>query len=98
MTFDYSNEGKIFTDVISKIPYEVSIQTTSHLIKGMLHVRPDSRIKDQLDSEKSFVALTNVSIYDTDGNILYQSDFLAVQKEQIVWVLPKEKENKEANE
>lgn len=98
MTFDYGNEGKFFTDVISKIPYEVIIQTTTHLIKGMLHVRPDSRIKDQLDSEKSFVALTNASIYDADGNMLYQNDFLAVQKEQIVWVLPQEEDNKEANE
>ena len=98
MTFDYGNEGKFFTDVISKIPCEVIIQTTTHLIKGMLYSRPETRIKDQLDSEKGFVALTNVSIYGAGGNIRYQSDFLAVQKEQIVWVLPKEEKNNEVNE
>lgn len=96
MTFDYGNEGKIFTDVISKTPYKILIQTTSHLIKGMLHIRPNVRIKDELDDGKDFIALTNVSITNADGKTLYKGDFLAVKKEQIVWVLPQEEEKEEA--
>ncbi len=94
MTFEYDNKGKIFTNVVSKISVNVLVQTTTHLIQGVIHIRKDERLKDELDRESNFLALTEVSILDIEGKTLYQNDFIALQRKQIVWVIPDE--NKES--
>ncbi len=95
MTFEFDDKGKIFTDVISKTPVAVLVQTITHLIQGAVHVRKDERIKDELDREDIFLALTEASVLNLDGKILYQNDFIAIQKKQIVWVIPDENNKKE---
>jgi len=92
MTFEYDNKGKFFTDVISKTPLAVLVQTTTHLIQGMIHIRRDERLKDELDRNKPFLALTDIKILGEEGQELYTSDFIAIQRKQIVWVLPQEEE------
>lgn len=90
MTFEYDDKGKFFTDVISKIPVAAIVQTTSHRIEGSIHIRRDERIKDELEKTGTFLALTDASVYDQTNNLLYKTKFIAIQREQIVWVLPKE--------
>jgi hypothetical protein len=92
MTFEYDDKGKFFTDVISKTPVSALVQTTTHLIEGNIHVRHDERIKDELGRTEKFLALTDASVFDAAGNVLYKTKFIAIQSEQIVWVLPKENE------
>ena len=93
MTFEYDEKGKIFTEVISKRPVYATIQTTTHLIRGHIHVRRDQRIKDELDLDEKFIAVTEVDVMTLDGKILFQAPFLAVNRDQIIWVLPEQ--NKE---
>jgi hypothetical protein len=88
MSFEYDEKGKIFTDIVTKISVPATIQTTTHLIRGSLHVRRDQRLKDELDSNESFLALTDASVLGADGQTLFQTPFLAVRRSQIVWVLP----------
>ena len=95
MTFSYDDKGKFFTDVISKVPVEALVQTTTHLIKGSIHVRHDERVKDELGKVEDFLALTDVEVLDSEGKTLYTNDFLAIQISQIVWVLPKEEASEE---
>ena len=95
MTFEYDDKGKFFTDVISKIPVSAIVQTTSHRIEGDIHIRRDERIKDELSKTENFLALTDAQVFDTAGNLLYETKFIAVQREQIVWVFPKEEEEEE---
>jgi hypothetical protein len=90
MTIEYDEKGKIFTDIVSKVAIQATVQTTTHLIRGHLHVRRDQRIKDELDIDEKFLALTDVSVLGPDGQILFQAPFLAVRRSQIVWVLPEE--------
>lgn len=94
MTIEYDEKGKIFTDIVSKVPILATIQTTTHLMRGQIHVRRDQRIKDELDLDESFLALTDVSVLGTDGQTLFQAPFLAVRRSHIVWVLP-EQQNRE---
>ena len=94
MTIEIDDKGKIFTDVISKLPTTVLVQTMTHLIKGTVHVRKDARLKDELDQDKVFLALTDADVLNSEGNVLYHTEFIAVQKKQIVWVIP-DKNNKE---
>lgn len=95
MTFEYDEKGKIFTDIVSKISIRATIQTTTHLMHGYLHVRRDQRIKDELDSNESFLALTDASVLGADGQILFQTPFLAVQRSQIIWVMPEPNHDEE---
>ncbi|RME89050.1 MAG: hypothetical protein D6770_05515 [Anaerolineae bacterium] len=95
MTIEFDEKGKIFTDVITKDIVPAVVQTTTHRIRGLLHVRRDERLKDELDRDEPFLAITEATIYSDDGGELFQSDFVAVQRAQIVWVMPEEEEEGE---
>lgn len=96
MTIEYDEKGKFYTNVVSKIPVPSIIQTTTHLIRGNVHIRQGERFKDELENSETYTAVTNARIYDGDGKEVFSSPFLAVQREQIVWIMPvDEKENKE---
>jgi hypothetical protein len=86
----YDEKGKVFTDIVSKVAIQATVQTTTHLMRGYLHVRRDQRLKDELDHSDKFLALTDVSILGPDGNSLFQASFVAVQRAQIVWVIPEQ--------
>ena len=88
MSIEYDEKGKIFTDVVSKVAVYATIQTTTHMLRGRLHIRRDQRVKDELDRQESFLALTEVSVLGADGNVLFTAPFLAVRRSHIVWVKP----------
>jgi hypothetical protein len=95
MTFEYDEKGKIFTDIVSKVAVPATIQTTTHLIRGQLHVRRDQRIKDELDINENFLAMTDVSVLGPDGQTLFQAPFLAVRRSHIIWVIPEQNPSRE---
>ena len=95
MSIEYDEKGKIFTDVVSKTAIHATIQTTTHLLQGYIHVRRDQRIKDELDRDKDFLALTEVNVLGSNGQSLFQAPFLAVRRSHIVWVMPEEKTGQE---
>lgn len=96
MSIEYDEKGKIFTDIISKIAVHATVQTTTHMMRGRIHVRKDQRIKDELDRNESFLALTDVSVLDSDGQTLFQAPFLALQRSHIIWVFPEQKTGEES--
>jgi hypothetical protein len=93
MTIEYDEKGKIFTDIVTKIAVHVTIQTTTHMMRGQMHVRRDKRVKDELDMDESFLPLTDVSVLGPDGQALFQAPFLAVQRSHIIWVIPEQDHN-----
>ncbi|HAV78413.1 MAG TPA: hypothetical protein DCX53_13780 [Anaerolineae bacterium] len=95
MSIEYDEKGKIFTDIVSKVSIYVTLQTTKHIIRGRMHVRRDQRVKDELDLNEKFLALTDVQVLGPDGQALFQSQFLAVKREHIIWVLPEQRTNEE---
>jgi hypothetical protein len=88
MTFEYDEKGKVFTDIITKVPVFVTLQTTTHLMRGHMHVRRGERVKDELDRDEKFLALTDVQVQGPDGQTLFHAPFLAIRRDQIVWVMP----------
>ena len=94
MSIEYDNKGKYYTNVIQKVPVPAMVQTTTNLIRGLIHVRHDERLKDELENKEEFIAVTEVSVCDASGKVIYSGPFLAVQKKQIVWVMPLSEEHK----
>lgn len=91
MTIEFDEKGKFFTNIIEKDRVQVMIQTSTHRIVGTVHVAKEHRLKDELDLTDRFIAVTDAVVYLPDGEPLYQTDFLAVQRSEIVWVMPMNK-------
>lgn len=90
MGIEFDEKGKFFTDVVPKLPVDAVVQTTAQLIRGQIHVREGERLKDELDRDELFLAMTNASIVGADGQVQFDAPFLAVRRSQIVWVRPEE--------
>lgn len=88
MITEFDDKGKIFTNVISKKPIPVIVQTADYQIKGNLFLTPGERIKDELNASKPFIALTNSVVYDLSGKRLYSTKFLTLNISSIVWLIP----------
>jgi hypothetical protein len=88
MPTQFDEKGKMFTDVITKKPVRVMIQTSSHLIQGDIHIKPDERIKDALQFGDHYVAVTNACVYNGEGKELYRCNFIALNQSHIVWLMP----------
>ena len=93
MKFEYDEKGKIYTDVIAKVPVQALVQTSVQLICGAVHIRQNERVKDELERDEFFLAITDASVLAPDGqSVLHQAPFLAVRRDQIVWIIPLEEE------
>lgn len=88
MITQFEEKGKIFTSKITKNQREVLIQTTTQKVRGYFHVQMDLRLLDELNESNHFLALTDVEILDVNENVLYKSNFLAINTDHIIWVLP----------
>jgi len=95
MTIEYDEKGKIFTDIVSKTAIHATIQTTTQMMRGRIHVRRDQRMIDELNFNENFIAITDVTVLGADGQTLFEVPFLAVRRSQIVWVIPEPKSGEE---
>jgi hypothetical protein len=88
MTIEYDEKGKFYTDIIAKLPVSCLIQTTTHLMRGFVHVRQGERFKNELERDEDFLAVTNATILGANDVVLYTAPFMAIKRSQIVWVMP----------
>ncbi len=84
----YNHKGKIFTEVQTKIPIEVVIQTQDQRLRGQVYVRPGQRLIDALNESPSFLAVTGARV-EWEGQHL-ETAFLALHKQHIQWIAPLE--------
>ncbi len=90
---EIDDKGKVFTEVVHKVPLQVTIQTRNNRIRGTIHKRPDNRMIDKLNKAETFIPLTNVVVMDVDGKTeLLKSDFLALNRSEIIWLVERGEE------
>lgn len=88
MKHQIDEKGKVFTDYVSKDPVQVIVQTTTNRIIGMFHVRQNARVKDELNDQGRFLAITDAVVCDRSGEIEeYRSAFLALHRDSIIWLI-----------
>jgi hypothetical protein len=90
MSLEFNDKGKYFTDIISKVAVPAIIQTVTHRIEGLVHVRLDGRVKDELDRSELFLAVTDAKVFNLEGVVVHEAEFMTVSRSQIVWVIPKD--------
>jgi hypothetical protein len=93
MTIEYDDKGKFYTAIVKKMPVPVVIQTAAHLVRGLVHVRDGERLKNELERAEMFLAVTNAVIYSADEKVLFTAPFMALQRAQIIWIMPVDEES-----
>lgn len=88
MVAHIDDKGKYFTPVITKTPIPVIIQMPVHRVEGNIHIRPDERIKDEIDRQEPFLPVTEAVVYNQDGTVFASTHFIALNRSQISWILP----------
>ncbi len=90
MTIQFDEKGKFFTEVVTKKPVPVKIQTIANRIHGFIYVRPGERLKDALDQSTQFVAVTDAVIFGLSGDELSRTEFMIINIDHIVWLIPEQ--------
>ena len=98
MTIEFDDKGKFYTDIISKVAVPAMIQTIKQRIHGMVYVNPHKRFRDEMDIGERFIAVTSATIFGDTGEIQYETDFMTISRDQIIWVIPEEEKSEETEE
>jgi hypothetical protein len=75
---------------VQKRPVPVALQTAKQLIRGKFHVRGVMRVIEELAFEETFIAITDAEIFSYRGERLFKTGFVAVNRKEIVWMVPEE--------
>ena len=90
MSLHYDDKGKFYTEYVSKNAVEAIIQTLTHRINGKIYIRVGERVSDELNQSEKFLAVTEATIFDTEGDLTYKCDFITVNRDHIIWIMPEE--------
>jgi acetyl esterase/lipase len=82
-------KGKVFTPRIRTASVEVDIVTVQGTVHGFVHVKPDQRIKDELNLHaERFLAVTGATLRGHLDPSPREVGFVAVNKSHIITVVP----------
>ncbi len=90
MVTRYDEKGKYFTNIITKNTLFAYIQTHAYQVQGWVHIRSDQRLKDELNGPDQFFAVTDAQIFDHAGNLQYKCKFMLINRDQVIWIIPKD--------
>ncbi len=91
--------GKVFTPRVRTSHVEVEIITIQGLVHGYVHLKPEKRVKDELNNtQEPFLAVTDAVLRTDAASPPREVGFLAVNKRHIVSVVPIDEPNYRAGE
>ncbi len=90
MVYRVDEKGKFFTQQIHKDPILVTVWIEDTQVRGTFHLTPASRLKDELNNDESFIAITQARVSDKSDRLLFETDVLIVNKQRITWIYPSE--------
>ncbi|MFQ5407998.1 MAG: hypothetical protein ACE5FI_06190 [Anaerolineales bacterium] len=88
MAVEYDSKGKAYTKILTKDTVRARVQLPTHQIYGDVYLKRGERVKDEIEFAEQFLALTDVEVYDVDGEkSLFTTPFITINREQIIWLL-----------
>lgn len=92
MDLRIDQKGKYYTPRIAKNALVAYVRANDHVIVGQLYVRPERRLKDELNDDQSrFLPITDAAVYDPSGQtLIFRTGFLLVAYEHIALITPLE--------
>ena len=82
---DFDDAGQ---DIVDKT--EVIICTKDFRIHGKVALVPGARLTDYIVEANQFIAVTDVEVKDSQGNLILHTPFLDINRDHIVIILPAE--------
>lgn len=79
-----------YPNKVEKETVAAVIRTKGEVILGRIHIRPVLRVIDELVSAEQFIAVTDARVYDMNGKILFQTKFLALNRDDITYLIPRD--------
>lgn len=75
-----------YTPKVKKDRLKTVIRTSCETIEGWIHKLPQKRMLDMMNnSADNFIAVSKAKVYSAnEGKLLYETDFLAVNKNHVV--------------
>ena len=98
MTIHFDDKGKFYTNIIAKDPIDATIQTTTHRIDGNVYVARGERLIDELRASGKFIAVTNARVLNLNGEEEINVEFLTINRDHVIWVVPHEDKTVEPSE
>ncbi|MDZ4717723.1 MAG: hypothetical protein SH847_04585 [Roseiflexaceae bacterium] len=85
-------KGKFFTPRVAKDALQALVRTADQHIIGYLYLRPDKRLKDEINEDTSrFLPITDARVYHAaTDDFIYHASFILVSYEHIVSITPVE--------
>lgn len=91
MDFRVDQKGKYYTTRVSKETVAVTARLQDTIVQGTMYLTPDNRLKDEMNSAETFIAVTQAQVFALTGERpLYTTELLIVNKSQIVWIFPRD--------
>ncbi len=88
------DNGKVFTDRVTKDRVAAIVQTATHRVRGFVFCDRELRLKDELNaSQEQFIAMAEAEVLGADDNVIQRTPFLTINKRHIVWLMPIETAN-----
>jgi hypothetical protein len=84
-------------DMVRKTAVAVVVRTNHHFIIGNFHTRPAIRVIDEMINGERFFAITDATVFDTDGRLCYRTKFMTISREHVEWMIPKSDLEEKAN-
>jgi hypothetical protein len=77
-----------YNSYVKKETVDAVIRTSGEKIEGKISKLPSNRLLDMLNQgEENFIPVTDATVYCLlTGNVLFKSEFLAVNKQKIVLI------------
>jgi hypothetical protein len=82
------DNGKVFTDRVTKDRVPAIVQTATHRVRGFVFCDRELRLKDELNaSQEQFIAVADAEVLEGD-TVIQRTPFLTINKRHIVWLMP----------
>jgi hypothetical protein len=82
------DNGKVFTDRVTKDRVGAIVQTATHRVRGFVFCDRELRLKDELNaSQEQFIAVADAEVLEGD-TVIQRTPFLTINKRHIVWLMP----------
>ena len=77
-----------YAAIIKKDQLKTYIRTSRETIEGVVYKLPQSRLLDMMNEKSEpFIAVSDATVCSaTDGRLLYQTEFIAVNKNHIIHI------------
>lgn len=82
-------KGKYFTPRVTKDSLLAVIRTAQEIIVGSVYVRPDKRLKDEINDDTSrFLPITDARVYTLHNEYSYDVSFTLISYTAILSITP----------